>query len=139
MEERPFNDISYEQFLAEERLMGSKCKGCGALFVPPRPICIHCGSSEMEWVEANGKGRLAAFNCIAVGPPFMRKLGYGRNNPYCTGVIQLEEGPRVVARIEEVQTSRPDEIKIGMPLSVTFLHSGEGLDRKTTLAFKPAR
>ncbi len=138
MEDRPVNDISFEQFLAEEKLMGSKCKACGALFVPPRPICIHCGSSEMEWFQAKGRGKLAAFTCIAIGPPCMREQGYGRKNPYCTGVIQLEDGPRGVARIEEVDATSPDRIKIGMPLSVKFLHRGEGADRKTTLAFKPA-
>jgi uncharacterized OB-fold protein len=30
MEERPFSDISYEQFLSEEKLMGSRCKKCDA-------------------------------------------------------------------------------------------------------------
>jgi len=38
MEERPFSDISYEQYLKEEKLMGSRCKKCGDLFAPPRSI-----------------------------------------------------------------------------------------------------
>ena len=105
MEERPFSDISYEQFLREERLMGSRCKKCEALYVPPRPICIKCHGSEMEWVEMGGKGKLSAFTCIAIGPPFMIAEGYNRNNPYCSGVVELEEGVRVDARIEEVNPS----------------------------------
>ena len=35
MEDRPFSDISYELFLNQEKLMGSKCKGCGTQYVPP--------------------------------------------------------------------------------------------------------
>ena len=54
MDERPFSDISYEWFLNEERLMGSRCTTCGALFVPPRPICIRCHGTDMVWVEMEG-------------------------------------------------------------------------------------
>lgn len=137
MEERPFSDISYEKFLNEEKVMGSRCKKCGALFAPPRSICIKCYSSDMEWVEMKGKGKLAAFTCIAVGPPFMIKEGYDRKHPYCSGVVELEEGVKVVARIEGVDTNKPETIKIGMPLTVEFLHRGEGENLTTFLAFKP--
>lgn len=137
MEEKHFSDISYEQFLNEEKLMGSRCKQCGASYVPPRPICIKCYASEMEWVQTKGKGKLAAFTCIAVGPPFMMEEGYDRTRPYVSGVVELEEGPRVVARIEGVDGSKPETIKIGTPLRVEFLHRGEGEDSATFLAFRP--
>ncbi len=57
MDERPFSDNSFDQFLNEEKLMGSKCKNCGALSAPPRPICIKCHSSDMQWVEMKGRGK----------------------------------------------------------------------------------
>ena len=137
MEEKHFSDISYEQFLSEEKLMGSRCKQCGAFYVPPRPICIKCYASEMEWVQTKGKGKLAAFTCIAVGPPFMMEEGYNRTRPYVSGVVELEEDARVVARIEGVDGSKPETIKIGTPLRVEFLHRGEGEDSATFLAFRP--
>lgn len=137
MEGRPFSDISYEQFLNEEKLMGSRCTGCGALFVPPRPICIKCHGSGMEWVEMKGEGNLKAFTCIAVVPPFMMEEGYDRKHPYCSGVVELEEGARVVARIEEVDANDPENIQVGMPLTAKFLHRGEGENARTFLAFKP--
>jgi len=137
MEEKHFSDISYEQFLNEEKLMGSRCKQCGAFFVPPRPICIKCYASEMKWVQTKGKGKLAAFTCIAVGPPFMMEEGYNRTRPYVSGVVELEEGARVVARIEGVDGSKPETIKIGTPLRAEFLHRGEGEDSATFLAFRP--
>jgi len=134
---RPFSDISYQQFLNEEKLMGSKCQKCGALFTPPRPICTKCYGTEMEWVEMKGKGKLAAFTCIAVGPPFMIEEGYDRKHPYVSGVVELEEGAKVDARIEEVDGSKPETIKIGAPLTVKFLHRGEGENLRTFLAFRP--
>lgn len=135
MQDKPFSDISYNQFLNEDKLMGSKCKKCGAVYTPPRAICKKCHSQELEWIPMKGKGKLAAFTCIAVGPPFMMAEGYNRDNPYCTGVVQLEEGPRVCARIEGVNPKSPETIKLGTPLSVKFLHRGEGETKKTYLAF----
>jgi len=137
MEERPFNDISYERFLNEEKLMGSRCRKCGALFLPPRPICIKCSGTEMEWVQLKGKGKLGAFTCIAIGPPFMIREGYDRTHPYVSGVVELEEGVKAVARIEGVDGNKPETIKIGTRLEVEFLHRGEGESLTTFLAFKP--
>ena len=137
MDDRPFNDVSYEQFLTEEKLMGSRCQKCGTLFIPPRPICIQCYANEMEWIETKGNGKLAAFTCIAIGPPLMIKEGYDRKHPYVSGVVELEEGARVAARIEGVDGSKPETIKIGIPLRVEFLHRGEANNSKTFLAFRP--
>ena len=137
MEERPFITASHEQFLNEGKLMGSRCQKCGTLFLPPRPICIKCYRREMEWVEMKGRGKLVAFTCIAVGPPFMIEEGYDRNHPYCTVVVELEEGVRIDARIEGVDANKPETIKIGTPLTVEFLHRGEEGNLRTFLAFKP--
>lgn len=137
MIDRPISDIAYNQFLQEEKLMGSKCEKCGTVYVPPRPICVECRASDMQWVEMKGKGKLAAFTSISIGPSFMIEEGYNRKNPYCVGVIELDEGPRVDARIENVEASKPDDIKVGTPMTVKFLHRGEGIDKKTYLAFEP--
>jgi uncharacterized OB-fold protein len=137
MEERLFTDHSFEQFLAEEKLMGSKCRKCGTLYVPPRPICIQCGSTKMEWFETRGTGKLSAFTCISVGPPYMREEGYGRKRPYCTGVVELEEGPRVVARIEGVDAADPERLGIGTPLHMELLHRERNGQKRVFLAFRP--
>ncbi len=126
MEERPFSDNSFQQYLNEEKLMGSRCRKCGVLFAPPHPICTKCHGSDMQWVELKGKGRLVAFTCIAIGTPAMIAEGYNRKNPYISGVVELAEGVRVDARIEEIDGLKPEAIKIGTPLTVKFRHRGEG-------------
>ena len=68
----------------------------------------------------------------------MAEQGYNRSHPYCSGVVDLDEGVRIDARIEGVDASKPETIKIGMPLTVDFLHRGEGEAMQTYLAFKPA-
>jgi uncharacterized OB-fold protein len=137
MEDRPFSDITFEQYLKEERLMGSRCKECDARFVPPRSICVKCFSSDMEWVELTGKGRLAAFTCISIAPPFMIAQGYNRKNPYISGGVELEEGGRVDARIEGLDPNKPEDIKVGMPLKVKYLHTEVGDKKETFLGFEP--
>jgi uncharacterized OB-fold protein len=91
----------------------------------------------MQWIELKGKGRLAAFTCINIPPPFMIAQGYNRKNPYYTGVVELEEGGRVDARIEGLDTGNPEAVKVGMPLKAKFLHRGEGTNMETYLAFEP--
>ena len=91
----------------------------------------------MEWVELKGKGKLLTFTCIYVGPPWMCAQGYDRAHPYCSGVVGLEEGVNIDARIEGVDVDKPETIKIGIPLTVGFLHHGEGDQMETYLAFKP--
>ena len=137
MAEKPINDYGFEQFLNEGKLMGSKCNACETLYVPPRSQCPRCRQSEMEWTETAGEGRLAAFTSISIGTPAMIKEGYDRNNPYCSGVVELEEGARVVARIEGVDSIHPETVELGMPLRVKFLNQGADDDRGTVLAFSP--
>jgi len=137
MEERPISTLSFHKFLNEEKLMGSQCKNCRTIFLPPRPICIHCYGREMEWVELKGRGKLVAFTCIHVAPPWMANQGYDRQHPYCSGVVNLEEAVNIDARIEGVNVNEPETIDLGMPLAVDFLHRGEGEEIRTFLAFKP--
>ena len=137
MGEREFDAPSFYQFLGEHKLMGSRCRSCGALHVPPRPLCPACYSQEMKWEELGGKGKLVAFTTIYIAPTAMIEAGYGRDNPYCTGIVQLDEGPAISAQILGVDPGRPEQVRIGTPLRVTFVERAEGEKRRTYLAFKP--
>lgn len=92
---------------------------------------------EMQWAGMKGAGRLVALTSISIGPPAMQDEGFNRKNPYCTGVVKLDEGPRVVARIEGVDARNPESIGIGIPVTAIYLHRGAGEDRTTQLAFRP--
>jgi uncharacterized protein len=132
-----FSGTSYYQFLDEKRLMGSRCQSCGLLHAPPRRLCPACYAEDMEWVEMSGEGTLLAFTTIHIAPTAMIEAGYDRKNPYCTGIVQLAEGPAVSAQILGVDPARPQEIEIGMPLRVAFVERDEGERARTMLAFEP--
>ena len=136
MQERPFSDISFRQYLDENILMGSRCKECGTIFTPPKQMCNVCYKSAMEWLQMSGTGKLAAFTCITVAPQMMIDEGFGRSNPYCVGVIELDEGTRVVARIVGVDPKEPEGIKVGTPMHVQYLHRDRGKNPNTFLAFE---
>ncbi|MFA4835787.1 MAG: Zn-ribbon domain-containing OB-fold protein [Dehalococcoidia bacterium] len=138
MEHKDITPANFNAFLGKQKLMGSKCKKCGALYLPPRAICPECWGSEMEWTEMSGKGKLAAYTCIAVGPTMMVQEGYGRDNPYCSGIVQTEEGPRISAQILGVDAKTPESIKIGTPMKVEFVERGKGDQKKHYLAFRVA-
>jgi len=133
---RPFSSAAFDQYIAEHKLMASRCTKCENRYVPPRAICPNCHSEELEWVETSGKGKLAAFTVIYSGPTFMMEQGFDRKNPYVSGIVELEEGVRVSARITGVDPTKPTEIKIDSPVNVDFVEFGEGDEKKTYLAFK---
>ena len=63
------------------------------------------------------------------------RRGFGRDRPYCSGIVTLEEGPRISALINGVDGNNPQDIKTGMDLVLDL----EGIDIEfPALAFKPA-
>jgi uncharacterized OB-fold protein len=132
---RPFTAASFNQYLAEHKLMGACCPACSATYLPPRAICPQCHGELLEWVELSGRGKLAAFTSIYVGPSAMVAEGYDRNNPYVSGIVETEEGAKISARILGMDARQPDVAWIGTPLVVTFVDRGEGDTKSTVLAF----
>jgi scaffold protein (connect acetoacetyl-CoA thiolase and HMG-CoA synthase) len=133
---RPFTAASFDQYLAEGKLMASRCADCGTLNLPPRAICPKCHSENLEWTGTSGVGKLVGFTVVSIAPTFMIEQSYGRDKPYVSGVVELEEGVKISARITGVDATKPEEIKIGTPLTVDFITVGEGDEAKTYLAFK---
>ena len=133
---RPFTAASFDQYIAESKLMASRCADCDTLNLPPRAICPNCHSENLAWTETRGKGKLAGFTVIYIAPTFMIEQGFGRNNPYVSGIVELDEGVKISARIIGVDATKPEEIKVGMPMTVDFIAVGGGDAAKTYLAFK---
>ena len=135
-DQRPFTHNSFQQFLNEHKLMGSRSQSTGEIFLPPRPLNPSTFSDDMEWVELSGDGRLAAYTAVHIGPTSMIEAGYDRQNPYVSGVVELAEGPKISAQILGVDATNPAEIVIGAPLRVTFVDRREGEEKRTFLAFE---
>ena len=138
MTDHALHSKAFNQAIAEDLLIGSHCLVCGNISIPQRQICPNCHSDQVERIQTNGVGTLAAFTVIYVPPTSMADAGYNAKNPYCVGIVALGEGPRISAQIVGLNMSDPATIKIGMPLKQTFVIRGEGEAAKKFLAFEPA-
>lgn len=134
---RPFSAASFYTFLSENRLMGSSCTSCQRVYLPPRAVCPYCHGTSMEWHEFSGKGELAAFTSVNIGPSFMNAAGYSREHPYLTGIVRLQEGVMISARLLGMEPSPPEAIAIGTPLEAVYLEEGPDEQHHVVLAFKP--
>jgi len=131
-----FTSTTHYKAIGEHKLVGSRCKSCGKLYFPARPMCPACHGKDMEAIELSGKGKLAAFSVINIGTTAMIQTGFDRKNPYCAAIVKLEEGPSICAQIVGADVAHPASIKIGAPVTATFLDRGEGESKKTFLGFQ---
>jgi uncharacterized OB-fold protein len=105
-------DESARRFFAElrsRRLMSTRCKACGAGGFPPRSFCHVCLSQEMEWIELPDTGSLLAFTTQERGARFIA--------PDVLGLVQLDEGPRLLSRID----APLDSLSIGQRVRLDFV------------------
>jgi len=113
------------------RLTGSKCKACGEVFVPPRPLCSRCGG-ETETVSLKGEGAIESFTVIHVPPVFLKDA-----SPYILALVRLEEGALVMGRLLGYDPSKPEEVKMGLKVRFEALKEKHGEKEETIVAFKP--
>jgi len=110
--QEPFTIEQFYKFLQQSKLMAGKCLKCGKIHLPPRPLCDNCYSTEFQWVEISGKGKLLTYSVIHVAPPQFQSL-----TPYIVGIIELEGGFKIPGMIQNL---KQEQLKIGMPLTVDF-------------------
>jgi hypothetical protein len=93
-----------------------QCGACGELRHPPGPSCPTCHAFVRKHVVASGRGTLFSY-VVHRHPPIP-----GYRLPIVIGLVDLEEGPRLVATLEGVE-----EPEIGMPLRIGFRKIDETL------------
>ena len=129
--DKPITNASFRAYLKEGKLMATRCAACGEVHVPPRAICPKCHTADMRWEEAPTRGTLAAFTSVYVAPSTLVKQGFGKDNPYCVGIVELSGGARVNARLEGLPAKDPSAILIGTPMELD-LSGGEVVFRAIT-------
>jgi uncharacterized OB-fold protein/acyl dehydratase len=108
------------------QLLIQRCASCGTLRHPPGPACPACLSYEWDTQVASGRGTVYSF--VVNHYPKVPAFDY----PLPVGLIELEEGVRVVADLTGVE---PADVRVGMPVTVEFV----AVDDELTLPmFRPA-
>lgn len=108
----PFTIEQFYKFIQDQKLMGAKCKQCGTVYVPPKPICTNCFSKELEWTQLETKGKLVTYTVIHIAPEQFQPIA-----PYAYGILELENGLRLPGMIKGIEL---ENIEIGTNLKVDF-------------------
>ena len=95
----------YRRYLERGKLGFQHCEDCSSAVFYPRVLCPFCGVASLLWETSSGRGTVYATTTV-----------YRRDaEPYNVALVDLDEGFRMMSRVEEVPA---EEVEIGM--KVTF-------------------
>jgi len=109
---------NFIDYLEQGKVEGTKCKKCGAIFFPPRADCYKCFSSDMEWFEVTGAGKLLSFTKLEYAPS-----GFEGDIPYILGLVDYG-GYKVFGRINRDMPL--EEITVGMKMKPQVVKLDKG-------------
>jgi uncharacterized OB-fold protein len=99
---------TYNEALKQDKLLGLKCRACGAITVPPAVVCRRCESREMDIVEVRGDGKIRTFTTV-----FVAAEGRESEVPYIIVLVELDEGPWLMGNLEGVDPKQTSMELIG--------------------------
>lgn len=100
-----------EQFLIQ------RCRECSNYQHYPRPLCLKCSSTDLEYVPSSGRGEIYSFTVIhrAMNPAF--------EPPYVVALVRMSEGPVTLGNIIDVPH---DDLRCDLPVAVTWEELPDG-------------
>ena len=107
----------HQAALNEGRFLIQRCGGCGQAVYFPRALCPHCGHGELAFEQPTGSGTVYAVTTVR------RKSEAGGD--YNVSLIELDEGVRLMSRVEGVPSSG---VRIGQRVQARVVQqAGQGL------------
>jgi uncharacterized OB-fold protein len=106
-------------YLERGKVMGTRCKDCGARFFPPRSDCAKCLKSNMEWFEVSGAGKLVSFSELKYGP-----VGFEDDLPYTIALVDYGDY-KVFGRISKEIPYEDLEVGMGLKVESNTLPNGQ--------------
>jgi uncharacterized OB-fold protein len=91
-----------------------RCRSCNRFLHPPRYLCTHCLSREVQWQAVSGFGTVESFT-INYQP-----WRPAATEPYVIAVIRLSEQPDLHLTTNIIGC-QPDSVYIGQEVRVSFL------------------
>ena len=92
-------------------LLYQRCS-CGMKQLYPRAVCSGCGAVDPPFEPSDGLGTVHTYTvCHVPGEP-----GFDTRTPYVVAVVELLEGPRLLALLDV----GVDAVTVEMPVEVVF-------------------
>jgi uncharacterized OB-fold protein len=126
--ERDALNTPYWDHLAQGQLCYQQCNACSHAWLPARSECPGCLAADWRWQAAAGGAKLISWVVyhMAYHPAFASRL------PYAVGVVELDEGPRLISNVIGIVDA--ESLKIDQRLVLVIEdESGTAVPR-----FKPA-
>ena len=115
-------DVQFKEFLEQGVFKMQRSRSSGRCFFYPRIAEPETGLTDLEWVEASGRGTVYSATVVRQKPP---------TPDYSVVLVDLEEGPRLMSRIDGIP---PTSVRIGMNVRARIMtESGAPV-----LVFEPA-
>lgn len=107
----------YQAIVRQGCICMQRCNACGSYTHPPRYYCPACSSGQFAFVPVSGLGVVYSYTVshMSVEPAWQSHV------PYLTLVVELQEGPRVVATARKLS---PDAVRLGQPVRVVTESKG---------------
>lgn len=90
----PGPEAQFQAFLRQGRFMIQRSTSTGEYVFYPRVAAPRSGAADLEWVQASGLGRVYSIT-----------VNRARTGSYNIALIELDEGPRLMSRVEGVETA----------------------------------
>lgn len=94
--------------LEQGKVMGTRCKECRTVHFPPRADCAECLSSDIEWFEVSGTGKLVSYSKLIYAP-----VGFEEDLPYSIALLDYGDY-KVFGRISK--NTLDEDLKIGIAM-----------------------
>lgn len=116
--------------LLRHELLVTRCRACGRMSAPLRPICPSCWSSELSPVPVSGRGIVHLLTFLHQGPA-AQGVDYAGGFPLAA--IELAEQPGL--RVEATVLDCPrEQLRVGLEVELTWMDR----DGAPWPAFRPA-
>jgi hydroxymethylglutaryl-CoA synthase len=92
-------------------LCGGRCKNCGTIQYPAQRVCVKCGGKDNfeDYRFADKSGTIFTYS--------LDNLAAHPNPPAITAAVDFPQGGRIMCDVTDCD---PQEIKVGMPVEMTF-------------------
>jgi hypothetical protein len=104
-------NAEFYAWCARGELRLQRCADCGTWRHPPRHRCAACGSLAASWEPVSGRGRIFSWTIThqALDPAF--------TTPYAVVVVELDEGPRLVGNMRDME---PSDLALDLPVEAVL-------------------
>ena len=98
--------------LEQGKLLATRCKDCGKVWLPPRAICPE-DLSVTEWVELPGGGVLESWTICPVVPRYLET-----DAPYVLAYVRFDGAS--TSFLHQLRGANIDTLRYGLPVKAVF-------------------